>query len=105
MGFIIIYVTYPNMDEAKEAVFYLIEKKLIACANYFPIKAASNWTGKVVECEEVVAILKTKTENWQKVKSEVKKIHSYKVPCIMKLDVESNEEYDSWVKSETDLKP
>ena len=89
------------MEEAKKAVFHLIEKKLIACANYFPIKAASNWTGKVVECDEVIAILKTKKENWQKVKSEVKKIHPYKIPCIMKLDVESNEEYESWVDSET----
>ncbi|MFA5259239.1 MAG: divalent-cation tolerance protein CutA [Candidatus Pacearchaeota archaeon] len=101
MGFILIYVTYPNMEEASKAISHLLEKKLIACANTFPIKATSCWTGKVAECDEIVSILKTKKENWEKVKSEIKKIHSYKVPCIMKLDVEANEEYESWVNSET----
>ena len=103
MGFIIIYVTYPNMEEANNAISHLLQKKLIACANSFPIKATSCWTGKVAECDEIVSILKTRKENWEKVKSEVKKIHSYKVPCIMKLDVEANEDYESWVNSETKL--
>ena len=101
MAFIIIYITYPNMAEAKKAAFHLLQKRLIACANYFPIKSSSCWTGKVEECDEVVLILKTKNGNWTKVKSEVKKTHPYKAPCIMKLDVEANEEYESWIKSET----
>ena len=100
MGFIIIYVTYPNIEEANKAITHLLEKKMIACANTFPIKATSCWTGKIEECDEIVAILKTKKESWKEVKSEVKKIHSYKVPCIMKLGVEANEDYESWVKSE-----
>jgi len=28
-------------------------------------------------------------------------MHSYKVPCIMKLDVQANKEYEDWVESET----
>lgn len=101
MGFIIIYVTYPNMDEANKTISYLIKNKLIACANSFPIKASSCWTGKVMEVDEIISILKTRKENWEKVKSEVKKLHSYKVPCIMKIDVESNKEYEDWVYKET----
>lgn len=101
MGFILIYVTYPNMEEANKAITHLIQKKLIACANSFPMKATSCWTGKVEEVDEIISILKTKKENWQKVKSEVKKIHSYKIPCIMKIEVESNEEYEEWVNKET----
>ena len=100
MGFIIIYVTYPNMKEANKTISHLLQKKLIACANSFPIKATSCWTGKIAECDEIISILKTKKENWEKVKSEVKKIHPYKVPCIMKLDVEANEDYEAWIKSE-----
>lgn len=101
MGFILIYVTYPNIEEANKTISYLLEKKLIACANSFSIKAASHWTGKIVECDEIVSILKTKKGNWEKVESEVKKMHSYKVPCIIKLDVEANKEYESWIESET----
>lgn len=101
MGFILVYVTYPDMKEADKAISHLLQKKLIACANSFPIKASSCWTGKIAECDEVVSILKTKKDNWDKVKSEVKKLHSYKVPCIMKIDVEANEEYENWVNKET----
>ncbi len=104
MGFILIYVTYPNTEEANKAISHLLKNKLIACANSFSIKATSCWTGKIEECNEIVSILKTKKENWEKVKSEVKRIHSYKVPCIMKLDVDANEEYESWVESETKQK-
>jgi len=101
MGFILIYVTYPNKEESDKAIKYLIENKLIACANSFPITATSNWTGKVVECGEFISIMKTRKENWEKVRDEIKKIHSYKVPCIMKIDVEANEDYEKWVDDET----
>jgi len=101
MGFILIYVTYPYMEEVDKAIAHLLQQKLIACANSFPIKATSCWTGKIQECDEIISILKTKKENWEKVRAEVKKIHSYKIPCIMKIDVEANEDYYSWINSET----
>jgi len=100
MGFILIYVTYPNMEEANKTISYLLQKKLIACSNSFPIKASSCWTGKVAECDEVVSILKTKKESWEKVKLEVEKLHPYKVPCIMKIDVEANKSYEDWINGE-----
>lgn len=48
--------------------------------------------------KEVVAILKTKKENWQKVKTQIKKLHPYEVPCVIKINVEGNKEYVEWVK-------
>ena len=101
MAFTIIYVTYPNIEETNKTISYLLQNKLIACANTFPIKATSCWTGKIEECDEIVAILKTKEINWKKVKSEVKRLHPYKIPCIMKIGIEANEEYESWIDSET----
>lgn len=101
MSFIIIYVTYPNMDEATKIVSHLLQKKLIACANYFPITSSFWWKGKIDNSDEIVSILKTKKENWETVKSEIKKMHSYETPCIMKLDAEANAEYELWVNSET----
>ena len=59
------------------------------------------WKGKIENESEVVAIVKTKEENWEKVQQEVKKIHPYETPCIMKFDVEANDDYESWIKSET----
>jgi uncharacterized protein involved in tolerance to divalent cations len=50
---------------------------------------------------QIVSPVKTKKENWQKVKKEVEKIHPYDVPCIMKIEVEANNEYFDWIKKET----
>jgi len=101
MSFIINKVTCPNLKEAKEISTHLLEKKLISSANYFPIKSISCWTGKIQEVDEFIILLNTKNENWEKVRDEIKKIHSYKVPCIAKLDSEANEDYESWIKEET----
>jgi periplasmic divalent cation tolerance protein len=98
---IIVYITYPNMDEAKKVVNHLLDKRLIACANFFPVQSVFRWEGKITNSEEVVSICKTKEENWSKIKSEVKKLHSYDVPCIINLNAEANEEFEAWVKEET----
>lgn len=101
MGFILIYVTYPNLEEANKVISHLLQKKIIACANLSPIKSSFWWRGKIDNSDEIVSILKTKKENWERVKTEIKKIHSYEVPCIIKLNVEANEDYESWINSET----
>jgi periplasmic divalent cation tolerance protein len=101
MTFIIIKVTYPNEEEAHKAINYLLEKKLIASANLFPIKSTSCWTGRITEANECMVLLNTKKDNWEKVNVEVKKIHSYKVPCIAKFEAEANKEYEDWVNTET----
>lgn len=97
-----IYITYPNMEEAKKIISHLIEKKFISCANLFPVESYFRWKGKIDNSREIVSICKTKKENWEKVKSEVKKLHSYEVPCIVKLDAEANKEFADWVNKETE---
>jgi len=101
MSFIIIKVTYPNKEEADKAISHLLKKKLISSANLFPIKSTSKWSGKITEVSEFLVLLNTRKANWKKVKSEVKKMHSYKVPCIAKFDAEANEDYEKWINDET----
>lgn len=101
MGFIIIYITHKNQEEAEKIVKHLLNKKLIACGNIFPIKSFYWWKGKIENSDEVVSIVKTKNENWEKLKKEVKKVHSYEVPCIMKIGVEGDEGFEKWINEET----
>lgn len=101
MKFIIIYITHKNLKEAKKIVSHLMRKKLIACANFFPIGSAYWWKGKIVSVKEMVSIVKTRKENWKKVHDEVKKIHPYETPCIMKIEVEANQDYADWINKET----
>jgi len=61
----------------------------------------SSWTGKIQEVDESIAFLKTRKDNWKKVRDELQKIHPYEVPCIIRIDVEANEDYESWVNKQT----
>jgi len=98
MEFIFIYIPMSSKEEAKKIVFHLLEKKFIACANIFPIESFYWWEGKITEDNEIVAIVKTVAENYEKVKREVETLHSYSVPCITKLTASANEKYFQWLK-------
>ncbi len=109
MSFIFIYITNPSKEEAKNVAKHLLEKKLIACGNIFPISSIYWWENKITEEDEFVLIAKTMEKNFEKVKTEVEKIHPYKIPCIVKISVDSNEKYFEWIQKEVNkrdsLKP
>ena len=100
MSFIFVYITNPNKTVAKKVAMHLLTKRLAACANIFPIESSYWEKGKIESTGEVVLIVKTRKENFNKVKSEIKKIHPYSIPCVVKIDVEANKEYESWLKKE-----
>ena len=89
------------MEEAKKVVYYLLGKGLIACANFFNMESCFRWENKIEMEKEVVTILKTKDKNWNEVREEIKKIHSYQLPCILKIEAGCNKEFDDWVNLET----
>lgn len=97
---IIIYITNPNEEEAEKIARHLLNKKLIACANIFPIESIYRWEGKVTKEKEFVLIGKTLEEKFETIKKEVESVHSYKTPCIIKIPAEPNSKYGEWVKGE-----
>ncbi len=100
MPLIIIYVTFPNQKEGEKITRHLLDKKLIACVNFFPITSSYLWKGKIEQGNEIVGLLKSQEKNWNKIKKEIKKLHSYKIPCIIKMKIDVNEEYEKWVREE-----
>ena len=96
----LIYITCKDHMEAEKISRHLLEKRLIACANLHSIRSLYWWQGKIQDSNEVVIMAKTLEKNYKKIKEEVKKMHSYDVPCILKIDAEANESYDKWVKEE-----
>ena len=98
MGFCIIYVTHANENAAKALSSQIVEEKLAACANLFPIQSAYWWQGALSQDDEYVSILKTTNEKWPALKVRVTELHPYEVPCIMKIEVEANESYEQWIR-------
>lgn len=101
MRYIMLYVTHPNMEHAKQISEELIHRKLVACVNYFPISVTFHWENHVNSWEEIVTIYKTRKENWDIVRLEIEKMHSYEILCITKIDVEANNLYVEWVEKVT----
>lgn len=100
MNFIFVYITNPTKREAKKIANHLLKKRLIACANIFSTNSLYWWKGKVVDDNEFVLIAKTTKANFKKVKNEVEKIHSYKIPCVIKIPGIANKKYFDWLKKE-----
>ena len=93
----LIYITCKDEKEAVKISKLLLDKKLIACSNMHPIRSMFMWEGKMQDEKEYVIMAKTKEKNFEKIKKEVERIHSYDIPCILKIDAEANESFDKWV--------
>ncbi|MCL5957782.1 MAG: divalent-cation tolerance protein CutA [Chloroflexi bacterium] len=98
---ILAYVVCANIDEAKKISRHLLEQRVAACTNMFPIQSAYWWEGKIVEDAEAVLIAKTIDANFEKVKQAVLQLHSYSVPAIFSIPVGHVEEkYSKWLCGE-----
>lgn len=96
---VFLYVTNESAKEAKKIAKHLLKKRMIGCVNIFPVNAMYWWEGKIADETEVVLIAKTTKENYQRVRNEIARIHPFDTPCIIKLDVDSNEKYFQWINS------
>ncbi len=101
MSFIAVYTTFPNEQEATFISSKLLEQKIIACFNVFPIKSSYHMLWNIENSNEIVSLMKTRKSNWNVLKQKIESWHSYKTPCIMKFEVDANDDYEKWIKDET----
>lgn len=101
MEYSLIYVSCKNEEEASLIAKKLLELELIACANIFPrIKSLYEWKGSLCQEEESVLILKTQSKKFEIIESEIKELHSYECPCILKLNIDDgNKAFLNWIGS------
>ena len=97
---ILIYITCKDKREAEKISKHMLKKRLIACANIFPVKSLYNWKGRLCRADEAVLLAKTNDRMYDNVRKEVRKIHSYEIPCIIKMKADADREYENWVSHE-----
>ena len=100
MVFTFLYVTTKNKAEAQRISTHLLQKRLIACANIFPIESMYWWKGKIMEGKGVALILKTMKNKVAAVRKEIEQMHSYEIPCITEIDVKPNKKYGEWLEGQ-----
>jgi periplasmic divalent cation tolerance protein len=95
--FSIVYITTGSMEEAKQIARRLVNEKLAACVNMFPITSIYRWDG-IQEDNEVAMIIKTTHEQLQNIEITVKEMHSYTVPCIISFSIDGgSRDYLDWI--------
>jgi len=95
---IMVYVTMPSEEVAKEIVRALLEKHLIACATMWPCKSMYWWEGAIQEDGEYIVLAKTREDAFEAIKTAISAMHPYQIPCILKLNATANEAYAKWVQ-------
>jgi periplasmic divalent cation tolerance protein len=101
-GLSTVLVTFPDRTVADAIVSDLMEVRLIACANLFPVESSYRWEGKVEHASEWVALLKIRDDDFQKVKERVIEGHPYQVPCIVRYEIaDGHPPYLEWIRAST----
>jgi len=94
----IIYITAGDLPEARKIGRILVEERLAACANIFPIASIFRWKGNIEEASEFGIIVKTRTGKVKEIEKRVKEIHSYEVPCVVSYRIdEGSSDYLEWI--------
>lgn len=97
-----IYITVKDEEEARKLARALVEERLVACANYFPLSSIYLWKGDIEEDSEIAIIAKTRLDMVDSIIKRVKELHSYDIPCVVSWIIENgNPDYLAWVKEST----
>ncbi|MBS3119713.1 divalent-cation tolerance protein CutA [Candidatus Woesearchaeota archaeon] len=96
------YVTFGSKKEAEKIALALLKKRLIACANIFPVDSRYWQNGKIESQQEYAMLAKSQKRHFERIKALVQAMHSYEVPCVVCYDISgASASYSGWVREET----
>ena len=100
---VLVYTTFPHLDDAKRVGDALVAARLAACVNIFPgMTSIYEWKGTREVADEVAMIIKTTASLAEAVLAETKRLHSYELPALLVLSTEGgSDEYCGWILGQT----
>jgi len=94
----LIITTTADKNTAKTIAKVLIEKRLAACVQMFPIESMYPWKGNICDEIEIILFIKTNSYFFERVKKAIKEIHNYEVPEIIQIPITNGlPEYLKWI--------
>jgi periplasmic divalent cation tolerance protein len=98
-----VFVTVPSEELAESIGASLVEKRLAACANFFPCRSIFRWRGKIEKGNECILLLKIRSSDFHLVIESIKSLHPDEVPCIVKEEIsEGYHPYLVWLMESTE---
>jgi periplasmic divalent cation tolerance protein len=100
---VLIYTTFPSVDDARRTGEALVAARLAACVNMFPgMISIFEWKGAREHASEVAMIIKTRAGLADQVMAETKRRHPYELPALLVLQTDGGSaEYCDWIVRET----
>jgi len=104
---LVVFTAFGSEEEAARVVRALVEERLIACGGLIPgARSIYHWEGKITDQHEVVAILKTRKQDWGALMSRLHELHSYTTPELLAVRVASGSpKYLAWLEAALEPEP
>ena len=101
----IVITTCARREEADQLATEIVENRLAACVQISEINSTYTWEGKVAQEAEFKLVIKTRLDLYEALERWIKKHHSYDVPEIILVPVETGSaDYLDWIEAVTETK-
>jgi len=105
MKVIWVLINCNSQNEAKKIGYKVLDLRLASCFDIFERKLTTYFwpplTGKKETVKGALLILETTLNKYKKIKSQVEKIHSDKLPFIGYIEIKGTDiKYQKWLKGE-----
>lgn len=102
MKLCILLLTCANNEEADQISRSLLEKRLIFCAKKSSVSSSFLWKGKIDSASEVLLIMDSRQEYFDRVEKVVRKIHSYNTFTLFSLPIaKTTQKVEKWIREES----
>jgi periplasmic divalent cation tolerance protein len=100
--FAIVMTTCGGKPEAERIAARLVEERLSACVQMFPIASVYRWEGAVQHTNEWMLFCKIKANDYAKVEEAIRATQTYTNPEIVEVGIENGAKaYLEWIASAT----
>ena len=83
----IVLCTCPDKATARRIARRLVQERLAACVQAFPIESVYIWQGEVCEDAEMALLIKSRAQMFPRIAAAIKEIHPYEIPEIVRLPI------------------
>jgi periplasmic divalent cation tolerance protein len=101
---IVVLITAPSQDVARQIAVALLDQKLAACVNVLPgVRSYYSWKGQPQEDQEVLLLVKTRPDLFEsRLIPAVQAVHPYELPEIIALPIQMGlAGYLNWINEES----
>lgn len=98
-----IHWTSGSIDEARKISRYLVQEKLVACAQIIPwIESIYMWNGQMETAQESKIVMKSQMIHLEAIKQAIQMQSKYEIPeIICHVIDDGNQPYLDWLQANT----